>query len=130
MWRRSLLLLLVAVPALAGSPKPTRIRWSFDNIVEGYDHVHKMEITADGAPLVTSEPMNESVPGSLVVMIPPGTQNLNIVSYAMWEGTWDAHTIANDYSVDCVWELDVSRRLPKKIDLLCDIDEGASHRMK
>jgi len=130
MWRGALPLLLVALPALAGGPKPTRIRWSFENIVEGYDHLHKMVIAGDGATLATSEPTNESVPGSLELMLPAGAQTLRIVSMAQWEGNWDEHTIANDYSVDCLWELDVSDRPPKKIDLVCDIEEGATVRMR
>jgi hypothetical protein len=130
MWGRSLLLLVFAVPALAGSPKPTRITWRFENIVEGYDHIHQMVVEADGVEVATSEEMNESTPGSMSVTLPEGASTLRIVSMAMYEGFWEEHTIDNDYAVDCLWEIDLGARPPKKIDLVCDIDEGARKKVR
>ncbi len=130
MWRLSLLLLVVADTALAGEPKPTRISWSFANIVEGYDHLHQMVIEADGAEIAKSEPAVESVPGTLSVMLPEGATSLRIVSVAMYEGVWYEHTIDNDFSVDCLWDLALNARPPKKIAVVCDIDNGPSHKMR
>lgn len=130
MWGRSLLLFLLATPALAGAPKPTRFSWSFENIVEGYDHVHQILITVDGMEVAASDPGNESVPGSLSVQLPEGAQTVRVVSLAQYEGLWEEHTIENDYAVDCVWEFDVDRRPPKKVDLVCDIDVGPRMRVR
>jgi hypothetical protein len=129
MWR-SIPFLLIALPALAGDPKPTRISWRFENVVEGFDHTHQMMIAADGATLASSESGPETVPGSMIVAVPKGTQTLQIVSMALYGDVWEEHTVDNDYSVDCVWELDVSGRHPKKVDLVCDIDDGAKARVR
>jgi hypothetical protein len=129
MWFRSLPLLVIALPAFAGAPKATRISWRFENVVDGYDHNHQMVITADGATVATSEPTPETVPGAMSVPL-AGGQTLRIVSMAAYEGAWEEHTVDNDYSVDCVWEFVLKARPPKKIDLVCDIDEGSKAKVR
>jgi hypothetical protein len=129
MWGRCLPLLLIALPAFAGEPKPTKVSWRFANVVEGFDHNHQMVITADGAELATSEPGPETAPGSMTVRFPANAE-VRVVSVAEYEGVWEEHTMENDYSVDCVWEFTVKARPPKKVDLLCDIDDEASAKVR
>ena len=129
MWR-SLPLLLIALPALAGGSKPTKLSWRFENVVEGFDHNHQMVVTVDGDQVASSDEGPETVPGTMTVQLPTGAESLRIVSMAQYEGEWEEHTIDNDYSVDCVWELELKNRPPKKIDMVCDIDEGPKHKMK
>lgn len=126
----ALSLLALSLPAVAKDPKPTAISWRFEHVVEGYDHLNKLMVAADGREIGQSDAVRETETGRMQVTLPAGTRSLQITNYAQYEGTWEEHTVANEYSVDCVWLLPLNGKRPKKIDLVCDIDAGPTQKVR
>lgn len=100
------------------------VQWSFANIQDGYDHDNRMDVYVDGAKLAESEVAAQSAGGRLVVTVPPGEHEVRVVSMALYEGNWEEHTVANDYSIDCEWSDTVSGGEKEKVRLVFDIDSG------
>jgi hypothetical protein len=42
---------------------------------------------------------------------------------AYYEGTWEEHTVANEYSLDALYEGEVSLKKKLTLDLVFDIDK-------
>ena len=55
------------------------------------------------------------------VEVPVGYHELRIVNWALCEGTWEEHTIENEYSIDATYE---EGHTFKKLYLAFDIDNG------
>lgn len=110
---------------------PFTITWKFANIVEGYDHSNKCEVYIDGALAGTSSVTLETQQNSMTVQVSPGKHAVRVVNYALYEGEWEEHTIANDYSIDCTFEeLQDFDKKKSKLFLLFDIDEGTTSGWK
>jgi hypothetical protein len=108
--------------ACAGAPSGYRVAWSFANIEEGYDHDSRTEVWVDGVKAVESSVTPQSKPNEVTVDVPAGTHQLRVVNLALYEGQWEEHTVANNYSIDCTWEGTVG---PKgQLVLLFDVDQG------
>lgn len=116
------MLLWLAVPALAGDG--LFVKWKFDHIQDGYDHDNRIDVFVDGEKFMESDVAPQSKPGALTVPLPPGDHDVRIVSMALYEGTWEEHTIANDYSIDCEWNGRVRGDKKTKLKLVFDIDSG------
>lgn len=103
-----------------------RVDWAYRGIEEGYDHPTRIEVYVDGAKAAESEPQPQSKPGSLSVELTPGAHDVRIVAFAEYNGTWEEHTISNDYSIDCTWQGTV--KPGQKTELTFDLDAGTSAR--
>lgn len=131
----TIFLLAVAIPVMA---KPASIpggkddvkvtvSWKFLNLVEGYDHDSKCEIYIDGNLVATSSVSKESKPNSVSFNVSKGSHTIKVVNYAYYEGTWEEHTIANNYSIDCLYENRMTfNKRKNKLPLVFDIDKGTS----
>ena len=113
--------------AMAGFSQTTRltVNYQFKNIVEGYDHECKTEVLIDGESVGESGVAVETKGGSFTVDVPVGKHQLEVINYALYEGEWEAHTIENDFSIDCTYyESDHNFKKAEKLYLLFDIDSG------
>jgi hypothetical protein len=113
--------------ALAASLDVTYV---FTGIEEGYDHTHRLEIFVDGQSVGMSPEGLQSKKDHVVVEVPNGPFALRIVDSAFYDGKWEEHTIANDYSLDCVVEKDLAPRKKHKLSIVFDIDNGVTVKGK
>ena len=98
---------------------------SFANIEAGYDHDNKTEIYIDGKLAATSTVTKESVKNSVSAKTSKGNHDIRIVNYAYYEGVWEEHTIANNYSQDFIYNASMNLTKKKtKLKLLFDVDNG------
>jgi hypothetical protein len=103
---------------------PFKVTWKFMNIVEGYDHTCKTQVWIDGKMAGESGEFSESQGGTFSVNVPAGSHEVRVVNLALYEGSWEEHTIANEYSIDCLWEGQHTFNGKDKLFLLFDIDSG------
>lgn len=131
----SILLLAVSLPVMAASAPATAapkqvsltVNWRFLNIEEGYDHDSRCEVYVDGNLVGTSTVTKESIPNSITVNMSKGTHTVKIINYAYYDGTWEAHTVANNYSIDCSYEVTANYKKKKNtLSLVFDINTGTS----
>jgi hypothetical protein len=124
----SLLIVVLVTAGFAPAPKAATgtltFKYSVINIVEGYDHISKLVIFEDGEKIGESSEHVESKPNSVTVNLSKGSHNIRAVLTSLYEGNWEEHTIANEYSIDCFFEDKVAIKKKKTITLVFDIDKG------
>jgi hypothetical protein len=132
--RQSFLLLLLAVfvattsfvtSPLAKSSKLT-VEVKFINVVEGFDHQNKSRIwiddNLDGAVWTTTG--LESKTQTATISVPRGKHTVHLLNFAQYEGTWEEHTVENNYSLDVVVNEDYNfKKKSHKLSLTTDIDK-------
>lgn len=121
--------MIVAVVSYSQTTKLT-VNIKFSGIEEGYDHETKTVVLIDGQEVAFSPNTLQSKTGAFTVDVPTGSHELRIVNYALFEGNWEEHTVANDYSIDCVHEETHNFKKPEKLYILFDIDEGTKSSWK
>jgi len=117
---------LFAVALTAGFAQKVAltVNFSFANVVEGYDHDCKTSVFIDGAWVGESAMAKETKGGKIVVQVPTGEHTLTVMNYAYYEGKWQEHTVANEYSMDASFEESHVFKKAAKLFLLFDIDNG------
>lgn len=105
------------------------VKYSFKGIEEGYDHDTRTELYIDDELVGTSTVKKESKPNSVTAATAKGKHNIRVVNQALYEGTWEDHTIANNYSIDCLYEAEINVKKTLTIQLLFDLD-GETKRVK
>jgi len=133
--KRNLLLILAVLTVttlFATPPKDGKltVSWIFCNIVEGYDHDSKCEVFIDGKSVAVSSVKKESQMNSISVTVLPGKHNVKVMNYALYEGEWEEHTIANEYSIDCSYDGNLNIKSKTQLSLLFDIDSGTTSSAK
>lgn len=112
------------IPDGKGEVKVT-VKWSFENVVEGYDHDTKTELYVDGNLVAVSSVTKETKSNSVTAKVSKGIHTIKVINYAYYEGKWEAHTIENTYSIDCVYETRINCDKKKNvITLVFDINSG------
>ncbi len=129
--KKSLLLAALFAILLTGSAFSQKtgkltINTKYVGIVEGYDHLNKTQLYVDGKLMGESESKLESQPLSFSVKLPRGKHDVKILNLAFYEGNWEEHTIANNYSVDALYEGSIELKKKKSISLIFDIDKAAT----
>jgi hypothetical protein len=123
----SILLIATTLALTSFAPKPKdaslTFKYSFKGIVEGYDHDTKMVVWEDGKIIGESTVQKQSKPNSITLKLKPGNHSLKAVMNASYEGEWEEHLKANDYSIDCLFEQTLNVKGKKVITLVFDIDE-------
>jgi hypothetical protein len=130
---KKLLLLLfftVAISVAFSQTTKLTVNIKFVGIEEGYDHETKTVVLIDGEEVAFSPNTLQSKTGSFTVEVPQGSHQLKVVNYALYEGNWEEHTVANDYSIDCLYEANHTFKKSEKLYLLFDIDEGTKSSWK
>lgn len=122
------LFLLTTAAAWAQSTTPLTLSFKFVNVVEGYDHDCKTQVFVDGELLATSRVVKETQGATMVVNVPKGRHRIRVVNWALYEGTWEEHTVANNYSFDAIFEDQYNFSGKKaKLYLIFDVDNGTKH---
>jgi hypothetical protein len=126
--KKSLLLLTLFVSifmlgAYAEKKGTITVKTSYTGIVEGYDHVNKTVLYVDGKLAAESSEQVQSKPNSFSVTVPRGKHEIRIVNMAKFEDTWEEHTIANEYSLDALYEGSVNVKKKLTVNLVFDIDQ-------
>lgn len=107
--------------AFAQSPN-FLVKWKFENVVEGYNHSNKMQVYIDGKFVAESAVFLESDWGEVKVAVSKGSHAVKIVNYSLYEGNWEEHTLANNYSVDGIIEEEHTFKKKNTLTIVFDID--------
>ncbi|HNF69440.1 MAG TPA: hypothetical protein PLL28_08700 [Chitinophagales bacterium] len=103
------------------------VGWEFKNLVEGFDHDCKTELYIDGTLVATSSVTKESKANSVSATTSRGKHEIKVINYAFYEGNWEEHTVANNYSIDATYTDNINcKKKNTKIHLIFDIDKGTS----
>lgn len=106
-----------------GQTVALKVTFKFMNIVEGYDHDCKTQVLIDGNLVGESEEVKESKGAAFTVQVPVGKHDISIVNWAKYEGQWEEHTVANEYSIDCNYaESGHNFKKDSKFFMIFDID--------
>lgn len=115
--------LLAGTGLFAQKSAKLTIDWVFTGIVKDYDHNSRMEVYVDGAPVATSTISKQSEKNKITIPLKRGQHTVKIVNYAEYQGEWEAHTRANDYSLDAVYEYTADFNKKSKLSLVFDIEK-------
>jgi len=108
--------------AAKGSTVPLKITWKYTNVNEGYDYDNRMVVYVDGKKVATSAIFLQSKLGTMTVDVPAGNHDILIENYAYYEGTWEVHSIDNDYSIDAIYSANMNFAKKKRsVSLIFDI---------
>lgn len=110
--------------ASAQAPAKLTVYFSFTGIEEGYDHLNYSEVWIDGVKAGESSKQKESKPNKFTVTTTQGQHQVEVKNFAQYEGVWEEHTIANNYSIDCSYSQLTTLKKKNKLKLLFDIDAG------
>lgn len=103
------------------------IAWKFENITAGYDHQNKCRVWVDGKDMGYSEVFKESdAKANMQIKADKGLHKIKIMNYALYNGNWEEHTVANTYSIDASWEGELSIAKKSSITLAFDLHNGTS----
>jgi hypothetical protein len=118
---------LLSMGMVTAQTVPVQVSFKFVNIEEGYDHLCRTQVLIDGQEAAVSAEVLQSKGATVTVQVPKGSHDLRIVNWARYEGTWEEHTVENNYSLDCTYEeFGHSFQKADKIFLVFDLD-GQTH---
>jgi hypothetical protein len=124
----SLVLIFLCATAFTPAKKETlgslTFQFSAKNIKEGYDHNSKLVIWEDGKIIGESATKPESSSNSITLKLSKGNHAIRAVLNSEYEGNWEEHLIANEYSIDCLYDRTVNVKKKTVITLVFDIDKG------
>lgn len=100
-----------------------RVNTSYTGVLDGYDHINKTMVYVDGMLAGETSEQLQSVPNSCVITASKGKHSIRIINMANYEGNWEEHTIANEYSIDALYEGEIKLKKEITINLVFDITE-------
>lgn len=108
-----------------------QVKWVFKGIEEGFDHKTKGILSIDNEPLHTTGVALQSKPQNFSVSVPKGKHTLKLMLLAEYEGKWEEHIKANNYSIDCMVEqaFDFSSAA-HTLEVVFDLDTDTSFKFK
>jgi hypothetical protein len=107
----------------AQKPCKITVTWSFEGVKDGYDHDNKVVAFIDGEQVGESSVKKESESNSYMFEVKKGRHEIRVVNMAQYEGEWEEHTVANEYSLDCLFEDTLEFKKKCSITLVFDIDK-------
>jgi hypothetical protein len=124
----SLALIIIGATAFIPAQKETigslTFKFSTKNIQKGYDHNSKLVIWENDKIIGESTVKPESKANTVTVKLPKGDHAIRAVLNSQYEGTWEEHLIANNYSIDCLYDRNVTVKKKTLVTLVFDIDKG------
>lgn len=93
----------------------------YTGIVDGYDHINKTMVYVDGMLAGETTEQLQSKANSCSVTVNKGNHSIRIINMANYEGNWEEHTIANEYSIDALYEGEIKLKKELTINLVFDI---------
>jgi hypothetical protein len=125
-----LLTTCITLPSIAQKTGKLTITWEFKGVEEGYDHKNRIVVYIDGEEEGTSSSMVQTKKNSYTISPSLGNHDVRIVNWALYDGTWEEHTIANNYSVDCLWEDNIKIKKKTNVYLVFDLDDETTAKVK
>jgi hypothetical protein len=124
--KKSMLIFALLMSFVGFSQKPSNVTlvYQYLNIEEGYDHLTKTQIWIDGTMILESPEHYESQKTTVQFEIPGGSHEISIVNLAYYEGTWEEHTVENNYSIDAVVKRVIKFKKKVRIDIIFDLDQS------
>ncbi len=114
---------LLCFSIVSAQTVPLSVSFKFLNIEDGYDHLSRTQVLIDGEEVGVSNEVPQSKGATFTVKVPTGNHDLRIVNWALYEGTWEEHTVENSYSLDCLYqEYGSAFKKSGKIFLVFDLD--------
>lgn len=120
-------LLLLVQTAFAAKSVDLTVEWTFQHVVQGYDHDTKIFVYVDGVFSGESSVYKQTQKARYTLPVPRGSHDIRIEAYALYEGNWELHSKANDYSVDAIYENRLSFKSNASISLVFDISTESSN---
>lgn len=118
-----LLLCLFLITAYAQKQGIITINTIYNGVVDGYDHINKTVVFIDGKESGESSAQVQSQPNTFSVKISKGKHFIRVVNMAKHENGWEEHSIANDYSLDALYEGSIKLKKALTIELVFDIGQ-------
>lgn len=114
---------LLTIGAFAQKKGVITVNARYTGILDGYDHINKTLVYIDGVRVGETSEELQSKPNSCTVIAERGKHSIRIINMAKYEGTWEEHTIANEYSIDALYEGEIKLKKEISINLVFDITE-------
>lgn len=119
----TLIISLFTINAFAQKTGTIKVNTSYTGVLDGYDHINKTMVYVDGMLAGETSEQLQSIPNSCSVTASKGTHSIRIINMANYEGNWEEHTIANEYSIDALYEGEIKLKKEVTINLIFDITE-------
>jgi hypothetical protein len=100
-----------------------KVNTSYTGVLDGYDHINKTMVYVDGMLAGETSEQLQSIPNSCAITTSKGKHSIRIINMANYEGNWEEHTIANEYSIDALYESEIKLKKEITINLVFDITE-------
>jgi hypothetical protein len=84
----------------------------------------RLKVYVDDAVKGVSLEKKEAEANHVTVEIPEGHHKIRAVIESQYEGNWEEHTIANEYSIDCIYLHEDDYKKHVRVDLIFDIVKG------
>ncbi|UEG49292.1 hypothetical protein LK994_11680 [Ferruginibacter lapsinanis] len=122
-------LCICLLPTIAEAQQDVSLTFRFvtKNTKEGYDHVSKLIVYSDDEQIGESTEKLQSKPNSVTVKTPKGKHKIKAILYALYNGTWEPRTIANEYSFDFEYSKTGNWEVNNTISLTFDIEQTMVH---
>ena len=119
----TLVISMFTINAFAQKTGVITVNTSYKGVLDGYDHINKTMVYVDGKLAGETSEQLQSKPNSCFVSVERGTHHIRIINMANYEGNWEEHTIANEYSIDALYEGEIKLKKELTINLVFDITE-------
>jgi hypothetical protein len=108
-----------------------KISYRFWNITEGYDHLSRAVIFINGEEVLVTPDHLQSQPQEITVMVPLGQYELNLVMWALYDGVWEEHLLAYNYSTNCfINDIFESKNEKHSLEIIFDLDRDTFFQYK
>jgi len=99
------------------------INYSVIGTSAGYDHITKMRVYIDGREAGESTPKKQTIDNYVTVNVSKGNHKIKAVLLAKNDNIWEERTKENDYSLDCIFEKNITFNSNKTVNLIFDLNQ-------
>jgi hypothetical protein len=103
--------------------KTVFIEWTFQGVLEGFNHLNRIQIFVDGIALPPSQEVFQSDLGNYVLRVSKGIHQIKLINEAYCKGKWQEHTFNNEFSIDARCEFELNPLNLSKIQVVFDLDQ-------
>ncbi len=118
--------LFSCMAVMAAKTVTVTVKWTFEEVIEGYNHDNKMLVFVDGQSFGESKVFKETDKATYSFEVTKGKHTIKIVNYSLYEGKWDIHTKENNYSVDAFYEAELNLTGNATINMVFNVDKESS----
>lgn len=119
----TLIISMITFGAYAQKKGTITVNAKYTGVLDGYDHINKTMVYVDGNLAAETTEQVQSKPNTCLVSVARGKHDIRVINMAYYEGTWEEHTVANEYSLDALYEGSINLKKKLTINLVFDITE-------